>query len=305
MNVVIEILSIVASRASRAGFLATVCLSGGGCASLKKMSEDFNRKWDDPKSIIAEMDESANANRAADSSAEQMAAVNSDDCARRFKLADEKAPDFAGRRLSAGECLLEEGKDEDAAKLFGAIADEGANAQALQGRGVALVRLGRFEEGATSLQAALDLDETLWRAWNAKGVAADYEGDAGVAEASFRKAAELNPSDGAALNNLGVSLVKAGRREEAIVAFRQAVAVDGAREPAEVNLRLAYAMQGDYLSAVKALPEGERPTALNNAGVAAATRGDKDEAKRLFARALEESPHFYAKAYNNLTLLVE
>jgi Flp pilus assembly protein TadD len=305
MNVPFDRLASFTLRTMRVGLLASVFLGGGGCASLKTMTKDFERKWDDPKSIIAEMDETSKSNRAAESSAEQMAAMNSDECSRKFKLSDEKADDFAGRRLSAAECLLEEGKDADALKHFAALAAEGENAQALQGAGVAGVRLGRYEDAAASLQAAVDLDGTLWRAWNAKGVALDHQGDGEAAQAAFRRAAELNPADGAALNNLGVSLVKAGRREEAIEAFTQALAVEGARDAAEANLRLAYAMDGDYSGAVRALPDAERPVALNNAGVAAATRGDKEEAKRLFAKALDESPHFYAKAYNNLTLLVE
>lgn len=296
-------------RALRRLFLATVCLAANGCASLKKMTDDFERKWDDPESILAEMDETAKSNRAVASSAGAMAAFNTNDCAKEYRLLEAGAEgdaDFADRQRSAGECMLDNGKDADAARLFALIAEADAgDAAARQGQGVALVRLGRFEEAGVALQAAIDLDDAQWRAWNAMGVVADNLGKQEEAWAAFRKAAELNPSDGAALNNLGVSLVKADRRPEAIEAFKQALAVDGAREAAEANLRMTYAMEGDYSSAVRALSDDKRPVALNNAGVAAAARGDKAEAKRLFARALDESPHFYAKAYNNLSLLVE
>ncbi len=301
--------TVLSSRATRGALLASFCFAANGCASLKTMTEDFDRKWDDPKSILAEMDQTASTNRAADSSAEQMAAFNSDDCAKKFKLlepkADGDAGEFAARQISAAECMLEDGKEEDAARLFAIVAEDGSNAVALQGKGVALVRLGRYDEAASALQAAIDIDAGLWRSWNAMGVAADNQGRTEDALAAFRTAADLNPTEGAAFNNLGVSLMKAGRQPEAIEAFKQALAVEGAREAAEANLRLTYAMGGDYSSATKALSDDRRPVALNNAGVAAASRGDKAEAKRLFTRALEESPHFYAKAYNNLSLLVE
>ncbi len=287
---------------------AFVCAGATGCASLKTMTEDFERRWDDPKAILAEMDETAPQSRAAESSAEEMQAFNAGDCARKFGLLETaKSGDetVTARRLSAGECLLDAGRDEDAARLFGVITDEAPNAVAFQGKGVALVRLGQYDDAATVLQSAIDLDQTLWRAWNAFGVASDYQGKSEDAWSAFRKAADLNPADGAALNNLGVSLLKSGRRPEAIEALKAALARGGAKEAAEANLRLAYALDGDYASSVKALPDGRRPVALNNAGVAAVSRGDPAEARRLFMKALDESPHFYAKAYNNLSLLLE
>lgn len=301
------IASFALTRTGKSAAAALFCLAANGCATVKSMTEDFDRKWDDPKSILAQMDETAAGNRASESSAAQMAAFNSNDCARKAGLLDEKADEatLAARQVSAGECLLASGKNDDALKLFSMAAEKDGGAPALQGRGVALVRLGDYEAASAALQSATALDPSLWRAWNAYGVAADYLGLKDEAIAAFGKAAEINPSDGAALNNLGVCLLKIDRRPEAIAALKRALDIDGAREAAEANLRLAYALDGDYANATRALPDGARAVALNNAGVAAATRGDKAEARRLFARALEESPHFYAKAYNNLSLVTE
>lgn len=295
------------TRAGKVAASALFCLAANGCATVKSMTADFDRKWDDPKSILAQMDDTAAQSRASDSSAAQMAAFNANDCAKKAGLLDEKADEatLGARQISAGECLLATGKNEDAEKLFSLAADKEGGAIALQGRGVAMVRLGRYDESTEALNSALALDPSLWRAWNAFGVAAVNQGLSEEAQSAFVKAAELNPADGAALNNLGVSLLKADKRAEAIAAFKKALETDGAREAAEANLRLAYALDGDYATSVRALPDERRAIALNNAGVAAATRGDKTEARRLFARALDESPHFYAKAYNNLALLAE
>ncbi len=308
MSIGAEILeNLISSRAARTAAAAILCAAANGCASLKHMTNDFEAKWDDPKSILAEMDKTAPGTRAADSSADAMAAFNASDCAKKFDLLNTGGDKetLPARRLAAGECLLDAGKDAEAAGYFALIVEEGPNAAASQGAGVALVRLGRHDEAANALQAAIDLDPALWRAWNAFGVARDYQGLKEEAWIAFRKAAELNPGDGAALNNLGVSQLKAGLTADAIASFKQALERDGAREAAEANLRLAYAMDGDYGSAVKALPDDRRAIALNNAGVAAASRGDAVEARRLFTKALDESPHFYAKAYNNLSVLLE
>ena len=299
--------SFALTRAGKLAATAAFCFAANGCATVKSMTADFDRKWDDPKSILTQMDETSAQSRASESSTSQMAAFNSNDCAKKAGLLDEAADDatLGPRQISAGECLLSTGKSEDAAKLFTLAAENDGGAVALQGRGVALVKLGRYEEAATVLQSAIALDPSLWRAFNAYGVAADYQGLADAAQAAFTTASDLNPSDGAALNNLGVALLKAERRPEAIAAFKRALEIDGARESAEANLRLAYALDGDYATSIRALPDDRRAAALNNAGVAAATRGDKTEARRLLALALEESPHFYAKAYSNLSLLTE
>jgi len=307
MPIASQVAAALASRLARPLAAALLCAGANGCASLKHMTADFEKKWDDPKSILAEMDMTAPGTRATDSSAEGMAAFNSGDCARKHDIMNTEGEKdmVAARRLAAGECLLAAGKNEEAARFFGLLAEEAPSAAASQGAGVALVRLGRFEEAATALEIASAADPSLWRAWNALGVARDHQGMKQEAWDAFSKAAEINPFDGAPLNNLGVSKLKAGLAEEAIAAFMQALELDGAREAAEANLRLAYAMAGDYANSVKGLPDNRRVIALNNAGVAAASRGDTTEARRLFTQALDESPHFYAKAYNNLSLLLE
>ena len=295
---------IIASRAARAGLAAAFCVASNGCASLKQMTSDFNRKWDDPKAAIAELDESADGVRASSSSSDEMASMNANDCARQFGLNDKKADEatLGARRVSAGECLLEKGRNADALAQF-AAAGEGAVAS--QGAGIALVRLNRLEDARTALETAVATDPALARAWNALGVAKDGLGLKEEAWADFQRAADADPTDGAALNNLGVSKLKAGIVDEAIAAFQAALTRGGAREAAETNLRLALAYDGDYAGSVKALPDDRRAVALNNAGVAAVSRGDTAEAKKLFSRAIEESPSFYAKAYSNLSLLLE
>lgn len=289
----------------RLAAIIIVGVGATGCATVNQMSDDFDKKWDDPQAVLAEMKATAPKVEAAATTPDKMLAFNRSDCARKFDLLTPKedgAP-LIERQISAGECMLEQGRNADAEKLF-AIAGEGGDVRALQGRGVALVRLERFDEAVAALDAAVAADAGLWRAWNALGVARDHRGDIEGAKTAFRKAAEANPKDGSALNNLGVALTKNGERAAAIEAFTAALGVDGARASAEANLRLAYALDGKYADSLRATPDDRMAVAYNNAGVAAASRGDNEEARRLFKMAIEASPRFYAKAYNNLSLLV-
>lgn len=275
----------------RAALLAAAALSANACASVTAMRNDFDKKWDDTDAILAEMKKTDSDNSTLVSSPKAIAAFNADGCS------------GGAADIAVGECLLERGSDAEAEKFFAAMGEAGG-AAAAQGRGVALARLGRHEEAVATLKAAIAAEPGLWRAQNALGVSMDYLGDRDGALAAFDAAAELNRADGSALNNKGVALLKAGRDAEAVAAFEEALRRDPALKTAEANLRLAYAMKGDYETAVSGLSDADRAAALNNAGVAAAARGDKEEARRLFQRALDESPQFYAKAYANMNRLL-
>jgi tetratricopeptide (TPR) repeat protein len=255
------------------------------------MHDDFAKKWDDTDAILAEMKKTDEGNTTLVSSPKAIAAFNAVGCS------------GGAADIAVGECMLEKGEDAEAEKFFAAMGDAGGAASS-QGRGIALARLGRHDEAIVVLKAAIAAEPGLWRAQNALGVSLDYLGDRDAALAAFDAAAELNRGDGSALNNKGVALLKAGLDAEAISAFEEALRRDPALEAAEANLRLAYAMSGDYQAAVSGLSDADRAAALNNAGVAAAARGDKEEARRLFQRALDESPQFYAKAYANMNRLL-
>jgi Flp pilus assembly protein TadD len=285
---------------------AVFSLTSGGCASLKHMTEDFDRRWDDPTSIMAEMESGADKNRALQTDETVALKQKYGACAPATPEPDR------GASISLGECLLQIGKNQQAQIVFSelSVEDEGAapeidRANVLQGLGIAELKLDNMKAASTALEGAVALNVELWRAWNALGVVKEDAGDVDGALSAFELAADLNPNDGAPVNNFGVALLKAGRYDEAIEAFSVALEISGAKEAAEANMRLAFSLKGDYAAATRSLPDDRRSVAYNNAGFAAASRGDKDEARRLFQKALDESPHFYAKAYNNLTLLLD
>lgn len=278
-------------RVLRPALLAAAALSASACSTVKAMHDDFDKKWADTDAILEEMKKTDPGNSSLVSSPKAIANYNAGGC----------SGDAAD--IAVGECMLEKAADAEAEKFFAAMGEAGG-AAAAQGRGVALARLGRHDDAVVALKAAIAAEPGLWRAHNALGVSLDYLGDRDAALAAFDAAADLNRDDGSALNNKGVALLKAGKDAEAIAAFQEALRRDASLETAAANLRLAYAMTGDYQAAVSGLSDADRAAALNNAGVAAAARGDKDEARRLFQRALDESPQFYAKAYANMNRLL-
>ena len=77
--------------------------------------------------------------------------------------------------------------------LIGANPDEGL---LLERGGIAALRLGDTAEATALLDRATRLPGAGWRAWNARGVAADRQGRWDEAEAAYARAAALDPEAG-------------------------------------------------------------------------------------------------------------
>lgn len=174
---------------------------------------------------------------------------------------------------------------------------------ALQGQGIALVKLGRAKDAEKVLRMAILLEPTLWRSWNALGRSLDKQRRFDQARESYEKALALNPDAAILFNNRGVSNLLAGRYVEAESDFVQAVSKDPSLERARGNLRLAFAWQGKYVQALSDLDHVGGPVVLNNVGYIAFKRGDYEKAEAYFVQAMQSSPAFYPKADRNLRML--
>jgi Tfp pilus assembly protein PilF len=67
---------------------------------------------------------------------------------------------------------------------------------------------------------------------------------------------------------------------------------------------LALALLSRYDDEAFQLDRAAKSRALNNAGYVAMMKGDLERAQGLFQQALDADPAFYAKAYQNLQLLM-
>jgi Flp pilus assembly protein TadD len=205
--------------------------------------------------------------------------------------------------LLVGELSLARSHYSDALTNFKSIeANPAVRARALEGEGIALSYLNRSNEAISALQTAVTEDPTLWRAWNTIGSEFDKRRDWVQAKGAYDHA--LANSDAAAivLNNRGYSLLLQRRPDEATADFLAALKKKPDLAPARTNLRLAIAMKGDYDHAIAGGAPGAQAALLNNAGVAAMSRGDYREAENLFGRAIKAKGEYYAQAVGNLEI---
>ncbi|HEY3696569.1 tetratricopeptide repeat protein [Phenylobacterium sp.] len=206
--------------------------------------------------------------------------------------------------LLSGELDLARNRYADALGEFErALEAPATHAAALQGQGVALSLLGRSDKALAALALAVAADPSAWRAWNALASEYDRRQDWTQAESAYGKALAASANQAVVLNNRGYSRLLQHRPEEAVPDFVAALQKRPDLAEARTNLRLALAMKGDYGRATAAGANDDRAAILNNAGFAAALRGDYAESQDLLERAMKARSEYYSRASENLDVV--
>jgi len=174
----------------------------------------------------------------------------------------------------------------------------------LERGGISALHLGRTEEAVALLDRATRAPGAGWRAWNARGAAADQQGRWDEADAAYDHAAQMEPGRAEIANNLGWSMMLRGRWSEALTHFERAASLNPKLPRLANNLELARAAVAAGLPP-RMPSEGDEAYAsrLNDTGVVAAAAGQKLRAEAAFAQAIELRSRWYALAAANLAAL--
>lgn len=227
-----------------------------------------------------------------------------DDAERMLEQILSIAPENPQGQLLVGELRLARGKPAKALNVFEELKnDPEVAARALQGMGISMMLINSKQLGFENLQRAVELDPSLWRAWNAIGSYYDTKGAWSEAVAAYDAALVERPEDAMIYNNRGFSYFMQGRLEESIDDLKRALQLDPSLAPAKANLRLALAWSGRYVHALAGVADRDMPEVLNNIGYVAMMRGDLENAEAYLLRAMEVDPSFNEKAWRNLAYL--
>jgi tetratricopeptide (TPR) repeat protein len=168
------------------------------------------------------------------------------------RLAAEGAASDAAK-VQLGLLLTETGKPAEAASIFAPIVARAANADNLNGYGIALADQGRFNEAIPQFRRALELDPNNAPAWQNLGIVALRMNDARSAHENLSRALALNPRLPLALNTLGVLYARQNDDARAVDAWQRAVALDPKQYDALFNIGLVAGRAGRVEEAKRAL----------------------------------------------------
>ena len=166
---------------------------------------------------------------------------------------------------------------------------------------ISAIKTGNVTLAKSLAEQATASPSASWRAWNARGVAADLRGDFETSDASYQRALALAPDRAEVLNNMGWSKLLRGDWNGAIGPLEQAAELMPKNERAANNLELARAALASDLPQRRPGESDEDWAArLNDAGMAAELRGDRAKAVAAFSQAIQARTSWYDRAANNL-----
>ncbi|WP_343346745.1 tetratricopeptide repeat protein [Sphingomicrobium sp. XHP0239] len=175
----------------------------------------------------------------------------------------------------------------------------------LERAAMAAMKAGR-DDAAPLLERACASTAASWVVLNGCAVSSDRERDFAASTGFYQRAIALRPENATLYSNLGWSLMLQGRWREARAPLVKALVLEPRHARAQSNLDLLDLVDARSLP-VREPGETDEDYArrLNDAGIAAAARGERDRAIVAFAHAVEVRPIYYEKAAANLAAVEE
>lgn len=163
----------------------------------------------------------------------------------RLKRALELKPTYAPAILSLGSAEYQRGRRAEGRRLFRSLLslpeDTPDLCEIIDEAGSFLIQIGAYKDGLALFQAAVERFPTVAALHQGLGCCAGHEGRHAEAIAASERAVQLEPDNQKFVNDLGWSLLEAGRLEEAEKVLAQAVSMDPSDELARENLRICKA----------------------------------------------------------------
>jgi Flp pilus assembly protein TadD len=150
--------------------------------------------------------------------------------------------------LDQANKYLDEGANAQAVEHFREfLALQPRNPEALCNLGVALVRLGRYQEAERYYREAIEIDPLSAEALC--NLATVLQANPAEAEHYLRRALKINPKNVDARGKLGLALASKGRTREATAAFKKALKAAPRHAEAFLGLALIARMEGRFKEA--------------------------------------------------------
>ena len=220
--------------------------------------------------------------------------------------------EFGRNYLSYGSIFFERGYLEQSEAFFQqALLEDPSSAEAFYGLGSVYLQPQESAEARRSFERAVQLQPnypgTLPKSWNNLGILAARAGRTDEAISNFRQALKLDPDYTIALNNLGNAHRQEKQWEEAKSAFQHSLEMNAADPEANYGMGMVFAQLDQTQQAYEYLQKALAarpvyPEALNNLGILYLRTKRRNEAEHSFQESIRVAPSF-DQAYLNLSRL--
>ena len=211
------------------------------------------------------------------------------------------SPTYVTAEVGRAGALRSQGKTDAAIDALQTLAKSHGDLLGVQFALADLLRAeDRFDEAEVAYSAAIDLAKAArqenWVLYFYRGICHEQSKDWDPAEADFRKALDLNPTQPQVLNYLGYGMVDRGENlDEALGMIQKAVAADPEQGYIIDSLAWAYFKLGRYADALKpmekaSLLEPVDPIVTDHLGDVYWMNDRKLEARFQWRRALSFEP---------------
>lgn len=161
-------------------------------------------------------------------------------------------------------------------------------------RGIQAQERGEWEPSARLFREIVDADPSVAEAWNGLGFSLMRLGRLDEAEAAIARALSLSPEYPAAVVNGGLLRLQEGRTAEAAERFARAAALDPSNPVPRVNLAIAQGILGNLRESERTLSAARRrfpsdPEILYNLGALYERVGDRERSAEAYAAFLSAS----------------
>ena len=210
--------------------------------------------------------------------------------------------------IGYADALRRSGEFGPALNVFESVLkDHAGHVEAIEGKGLALMALGKTSDAGRAFQEVMKRDAGRWRTLNALAILFVTRDLVPEAMAYYAEALRVSPNNPAILNNVGLSQAVIRNWPRAVKAMERAVRAASSshrRKQIELNLALVYGISGNLDEArTTAAKHLEGPALDNNMGLYAYLSDNKNLATTYLNQALTGSTVYYERAWKNLELI--
>ncbi len=214
-----------------------------------------------------------------------------------FETAIALRPGYAGNYHALGIACFDNGRFEDAIAAFERDTELRPDASAFQALGTSYHALGRLDQALANYERAIAIKPNAY-AYSNIGMIHHVNGRYREAVAAYEQAARVDPSNAITYRNIGDSMMKAGDRRQARLAYQHAIDLAGgqlkvnSRDGKLISLQAVCEAKMDHRAvaiarirqAIKAAPDDSE--VLYQAGVVYALVGNPADAIAFLRKAI-------------------